>query len=217
MSSVYQGLEGYYIEGANKFRIVSDQLGTPRVVFNIGTGAVIAKFNHDEFGVTKANTNTTLKLPFGFAGGLMDWDTGLIRFGARDYDPALGRWLSKDPILFEGGDANLYGYVMNDPVNWIDPEGTRRNTNHNNYRRDRRPWWQRPPPPPEPPPRAPGVPKDQGPIDPPDLYKDICRRFPDTCRPPFGAPNFPPPPRIPLPFQPPPPKNTCTPGNLSGR
>ncbi len=118
-----QNIPDYYIEGANKFRIVSDQLGTPRVVFNMTTGAVIAKFNHDEFGVIKANTNVNLKLPFGFAGGLMDWDTGLVRFGARDYDPSLGRWLSKDPILFEGGDTNLYGYVMNDPVNWIDPTG----------------------------------------------------------------------------------------------
>ncbi len=41
----------------------------------------------------------------------------------RDYDPSLGRWLSKDPILFEGDDENLYGYVWNDPVNWIDPDG----------------------------------------------------------------------------------------------
>ncbi|MBX3032733.1 MAG: RHS repeat-associated core domain-containing protein [Bdellovibrionaceae bacterium] len=42
---------------------------------------------------------------------------------ARDYDAETGRWTSKDPILFEGGDANLYGYVLNDPVNLIDPNG----------------------------------------------------------------------------------------------
>ncbi len=113
----------YYIEGANKFRIISDQLGSPRVIFNIGTGAVIAKYNHDEFGVIKANTNTALKLPFGFAGGLMDWDTGLVKFGARSYDPSLGRWLSKDPIGFGGGTPNLYNYVLSDPVNLIDPSG----------------------------------------------------------------------------------------------
>ena len=35
----------------------------------------------------------------------------------------MGRWLSKDPILFDGGDVNLFGYVANDPINWIDPSG----------------------------------------------------------------------------------------------
>lgn len=39
------------------------------------------------------------------------------------YDPTIGRWTSKDPIGFGGGDANLFGYVMNDPVNFIDPSG----------------------------------------------------------------------------------------------
>lgn len=41
----------------------------------------------------------------------------------RHYDASVGRWLSKDPILFNGGDTNLYGYVMNDPINKIDPFG----------------------------------------------------------------------------------------------
>ncbi len=50
-------------------------------------------------------------------------DTGLVRFGARDYDPYTGRWTSKDPILFDGGDTNLYGYVLNDPINFVDPDG----------------------------------------------------------------------------------------------
>jgi RHS repeat-associated protein len=61
--------------------------------------------------------------PFGFAGGLWDADTGLLHFGAREYDPETGRWLSKDPLLFGGGDTNLYAYVLNDPLNLIDPTG----------------------------------------------------------------------------------------------
>ncbi len=113
----------YYIEGTDKFRIISDQLGTPRIVIDITTGTIIAKFNHDEFGNSVTNTNSSLKLPFDFAGGLRDWDTGLIHFGAREYDPSIGRWLSKDPILFSAGDPNLYGYVASDPVNAIDPSG----------------------------------------------------------------------------------------------
>jgi RHS repeat-associated protein len=62
-------------------------------------------------------------VPFGFAGGLHDRDTGLVRFGARDYDPVIGRWTAKDPIDFAGGDANLYGYVGNDPITFVDPLG----------------------------------------------------------------------------------------------
>ena len=45
------------------------------------------------------------------------------RFGARDYNPAIGRWTAKDPIRFGGGDTNLYGYVPVDPVNMKDPSG----------------------------------------------------------------------------------------------
>lgn len=41
--------------------------------------------------------------PFGFAGGLYDRDTGLTRFGARDYDPQTGRWTAKDSIGLAGG------------------------------------------------------------------------------------------------------------------
>ncbi|GBC62884.1 hypothetical protein DENIS_3868 [Desulfonema ishimotonii] len=62
-------------------------------------------------------------MPFGFAGGLYDEDTGLIRFGYRDYDPDTGRWTAKDPILFAGGDTDLYGYCLGDPVNLFDPSG----------------------------------------------------------------------------------------------
>lgn len=50
-------------------------------------------------------------------------DTGLVRFGYRDYDPETGRWTARDPIGFAGGDTNLYGYVLGDPVNFIDPDG----------------------------------------------------------------------------------------------
>ncbi len=61
--------------------------------------------------------------PFGFAGCLYDVDTKLCHFGAREYDASTGRWLTKDPIGFAGGSTNLYGYVLNDPINWIDPTG----------------------------------------------------------------------------------------------
>ena len=52
-----------------------------------------------------------------------DRDTGLVRFGYRDYDPDIGRWTAKDPISFAGEDTDLYGYVLNNPVNRVDPHG----------------------------------------------------------------------------------------------
>ncbi len=61
--------------------------------------------------------------PFGFAGGLYDADTGLVRFGARDYHARTGRWTTKDSIGFSGGGSNLYGYAQQNPVNFIDPSG----------------------------------------------------------------------------------------------
>ena len=62
-------------------------------------------------------------MPFGFAGGLYDKETKLVHFGFRDYDPYTGKWTAKDPIGFAGGDSNLYGYVLNDPVNLVDSRG----------------------------------------------------------------------------------------------
>jgi RHS repeat-associated protein len=75
--------------------------------------------DYDEFGNVTWDTSPGFQ-PFGFAGGLYDRDTGLVRFGARDYDPETGRWTCKDPIGFGGGDTNLYEYVRNDPGNYVD-------------------------------------------------------------------------------------------------
>ncbi|MGE4293790.1 MAG: RHS repeat-associated core domain-containing protein [Desulfovibrio sp.] len=70
-----------------------------------------------------SNGNPYLRTPLGFAGGLHDWDTGLVRFGWRDYDPDTGRFTAQDPIGAAGGDPDWYGYCLDDPVNGRDPEG----------------------------------------------------------------------------------------------
>jgi len=58
-----------------------------------------------------------------YTGREWDKETGLYYNRARYYDPMEGRFISKDPISFAGGDANLYGYTGNNPVNRVDPEG----------------------------------------------------------------------------------------------
>lgn len=89
------------------YRIVSDHLGSVRLVLNANTGTIAQQMDYDVWGQVTQDSNPGFQ-PFGYAGGLYDSDTRLTRFGARDYDAETGRWTAKDPILFEGGDANLF-------------------------------------------------------------------------------------------------------------
>ena len=104
------------------YYLTYDQVGSLRVVAD-SFGSVVKRIDYDSFGNIIDDTGPAFEVPFGFAGGLNDRDTGLVRFGYRDYDPDIGRWTAKDPIFFAGGDTDLYGYVLNDPVNLIDPWG----------------------------------------------------------------------------------------------
>ncbi|AZZ36482.1 hypothetical protein CIK05_06655 [Bdellovibrio sp. qaytius] len=104
------------------YRIITDQLGSVRLVVKVADGSIVQEMLHDDFGRLLKNTNPGFQ-PFGFAGGLYDANTGLVQFGARWYDPQVGRWISKDPVGFNGGDTNLYAYVGGDPMSKIDPTG----------------------------------------------------------------------------------------------
>lgn len=112
----------YFVKSGVTYRIISDRLGSPRLVIDVATGVVAQRMDYDEFGNVLLDTNPGFQ-PFGFAGGLFDSLTGLVHFGAREYDPEAGRWTTKDPIGFADGDGNLYAYVTNDPVNFLDPAG----------------------------------------------------------------------------------------------
>jgi RHS repeat-associated protein len=101
--------------------MVTDQVGSVRLVVNTSNGLVAQRIDYDEFGNVLSDSAPAFQ-PFGFAGGLRDRETGLTRLGARDYDPVIGRWTSKDRIRFVGG-VNFYEYVGSDPVNYTDPTG----------------------------------------------------------------------------------------------
>ncbi|MBZ5654818.1 MAG: hypothetical protein LAO56_06015 [Acidobacteriia bacterium] len=118
----------YMVTGGVTYRIFPDQLGSPRLVVNSATGQIMERIDYDEFGNVLSDTNPGFQ-PFGFAGGLYDQDSKLVRFGERDYDASTGRWTAKDPIRFAGGNPNLYGYVLNDPLNHVDPTGLKEDCN----------------------------------------------------------------------------------------
>jgi RHS repeat-associated protein len=124
----------YMVRGGTTYRIVSDWRGDVRLVLDTtktGAAAVVEQIDYDEWGnvtnlVDPACTLGGTELcfqPFGFAGGIWEPATGLVRFGARDYDPMARRWVSKDPIRFDGGQANIYMYAGDDPINGTDPSG----------------------------------------------------------------------------------------------
>ncbi len=104
------------------YYLVCDQVGSLRAVAD-ASGTVVKTVTYDAFGNVLEDSNESLTVPFGFAGGLYEADAGLVRFGFRDYDAEVGRWTAKDPIGFGGGDSDLYGYCGGKPVNWVDIDG----------------------------------------------------------------------------------------------
>ena len=112
----------YVIQGGSMYRVVSDHLGTTRLLVNVTNGTLAERLDLDEWGRV-ANDTSPGFIPLGFASGVADPDTQIVRLGARDYDAVTGRWTTKDPIMTQGG-LNLYGYVGGDPVNAVDISGT---------------------------------------------------------------------------------------------
>jgi RHS repeat-associated protein len=113
------------VRGGVTYRVVSDQLGSPVLAVNSTNSSDTAfQGTYSAFGDRTLVAGADDWMPFGFAGGSYDPDTRLTRFGARDYDASIGRWVSKDPVGFKGRQANLYVYVGNDPVNKVDLRGT---------------------------------------------------------------------------------------------
>ena len=98
-----------------------DQLGTVRRAFASTTSA--PAYSYDPYGNPLQTTAPVTD--FNYAGTFYNADSGLYLTRYRAYNPAIGRWLSRDPIG-EGSDpaANLYRYVGGNPVSLTDPNGS---------------------------------------------------------------------------------------------
>ena len=111
--------------GSSFYWYILDGLGTVRSVVD-SAGIVAGSYAGDEFGRQTAATGS-LERPHSYTGGLgvrneVVNESKLLYARQRWYDPALGRWLSADPIGFNGG-LGLYNYVGQNPINFADPEG----------------------------------------------------------------------------------------------
>jgi RHS repeat-associated protein len=104
------------------YLVATDEVGTPRIIVDT-SGAVMMSAEYDAWGRLLTGNPSAFDIAIGFAGGLRDSITGLVRFGYRDYEPESGRWTARDPIGFDGGQSNLYAYAGSDPIAFIDRDG----------------------------------------------------------------------------------------------
>jgi RHS repeat-associated protein len=102
--------------------IYTDPQGTPLAETD-ALGNVTATFDYRPYGSQALGTPP--KGP-GYTGHVNDPDTGLVYMQARYYDPAVGRFLSADPVASQAGNLinfNVYSYASSNPVRKVDPSG----------------------------------------------------------------------------------------------
>ncbi len=99
---------------------ITDALGSTLALTN-SSGNITTQYGYDPFGNSTSSGSTSTNV-FQYTGRENDGN-GLYFDRARYYLPAFGRFISEDPLTFDGGDANLYRYVWNSPTNFFDPSG----------------------------------------------------------------------------------------------
>jgi RHS repeat-associated protein len=96
-----------------------DGLGSV-IALTDSAGHLTENYAYDVYG--RANTTSSISNPYLFTGRQFDGETGLYYYRARYYSPAIGRFLQTDPVGYKDS-TNLYAYVFNNPINFIDPMG----------------------------------------------------------------------------------------------
>jgi RHS repeat-associated protein len=107
------------------YYLFSDHLGSSSVSYRTSDGQTITQ-RYYPWGAIRPGPDNALPTDYTFTGQKLDESTGLMYYGARYYDPALGRFISADPIVPEPGNSqalNRYSYVYNNPLRYTDPTG----------------------------------------------------------------------------------------------
>ena len=107
--------------GGQSFFYQADHQGSVTQITD-AAGFVVNFYEYDSYGRIEASIEGIAN-PFTYTGREQDPESGLYYYRARYYDPENGRFLSGDPLGFGGGDLNLYRYVLNNPLNLVDPDG----------------------------------------------------------------------------------------------
>ena len=101
---------------------LTDHLGSVRDIVD-NSGTVLNHIVYDAFGGVTSQTDESVVFRYGYTARELDAESGLQYNRARYLDSFTGKFISEDPISFQGGDSNLYRYVFNSPTNFIDSSG----------------------------------------------------------------------------------------------
>jgi RHS repeat-associated protein len=111
------------------FLEIGDHLGSATTVIDKDSSELVERITYQAYGATESDYRPTrwasYRETYRFTGKEDDADVGLTYFGARYYSPAMGRWISADPLAIHslGADINPYRYVGNSPFAHVDPFG----------------------------------------------------------------------------------------------
>ncbi|MGH9832577.1 MAG: RHS repeat-associated core domain-containing protein, partial [Blastocatellia bacterium] len=103
--------------GTGALYFLQDHLGTTIALAGAG-GGIVERQIYEAFGASAGSSLTR----YAYTGRELDTEAALYYYRARYYNSRIGRFISEDPIGFDGG-VNFYAYVRNNPVNWVDPFG----------------------------------------------------------------------------------------------
>lgn len=109
------------VQSGQAYYYQADGLGSI-VALTDGSQAVVQRYGYESFGMLTVS-DPEFENAYTYTGREWDKELGLYFYRARYYDPMEGRFISKDPIGFAGGDVNVYNYVGGNPVNYTDPSG----------------------------------------------------------------------------------------------
>jgi RHS repeat-associated protein len=124
-------VSGGAVVAASRLYALTDANGDVTALVNTA-GAVVERYEYTPYGLATVLTPSGTPVSgnvsgygwvYLFQSGRMDPVTGMYLFGARDYNPAAGRWMELDPTGLGGGDLNEYRFVGNSPADGIDPSG----------------------------------------------------------------------------------------------
>ena len=107
-------------DGVGVRALLPDALGST-IALGDSTGTLQTQYTYEPFGFTTQSGSASLN-SYKYT-GREDDGSGLYYYRARYYQSRLQRFIAEDPLGFEGGDVNFYGYARNNPINRMDPFG----------------------------------------------------------------------------------------------